>query len=38
MKPLRANRAPKWQLSVPTGFALLRERHFEIDTSLSLAA
>jgi hypothetical protein len=32
MKPLRANRAPKWQLSVAIGFALLRERHFEIDT------
>ena len=32
MKPMRANRASKWQLSVATGFALLRERHSDIDT------
>jgi len=32
MKPLRANRASKWQLSVATGFALLREHLSKIDT------
>jgi hypothetical protein len=32
MKPMRAIRASKWQLSVANGFALLRERYFEIDT------
>jgi hypothetical protein len=32
MKPSRANRASKGQLSVATGFALLRESCFEIDT------
>jgi hypothetical protein len=32
MKPLRVNRASKWQLSLADGSALLRERHFQIDT------
>ena len=32
MKPMRAIRASKWQLSVANGFALLRERYLEIDT------
>jgi hypothetical protein len=32
MKPMRAIRAPKWQLSVANDFALLRERYLEIDT------
>jgi hypothetical protein len=32
MKPMRAIRAQKWQLSVANGFALLRERYFQIDT------
>jgi hypothetical protein len=32
MKPKRAIRAKKWQSSVADGFALLRERYFEIDT------
>ena len=32
MKPMRAKRASKWQLSLANGFALLRERYFEIDT------
>ena len=32
MKRLRANRVSKWQLSIVTGCALLRERHSDIDT------
>jgi len=32
MKPVRAIRAWKCQLSVANGFALLRERYLEIDT------
>jgi len=32
MKPRLAKGALKWQLSVGIGFALLRERHCEIDT------
>jgi hypothetical protein len=32
MKPMRARRASKWQLSWANGFALLRERCLEIDT------
>jgi hypothetical protein len=32
MKPMRATRASKWQLSVANGFVLFRERYFEIDT------
>ena len=32
MKPMRAIRAQKWQLSVANGFDLLRERYLEIDT------
>jgi hypothetical protein len=32
MKPTRAIRASKWQLSVASDFALLRERYLEIDT------
>ena len=32
MKPMRAIRASKWQLSVANGLALLRERYLEIDT------
>jgi len=32
MEPMRARRAPKWQLSVATAFARLRERCLELDT------
>ena len=32
MKPKRAIRAQKWQLSLANDSALLRERYFEIDT------
>jgi hypothetical protein len=32
MKTMCANLASKWQLSVAPGFALLRERHSDIDT------
>jgi hypothetical protein len=32
MKPMRAIRAQKWQLSLANDSALLRERYFEIDT------
>lgn len=32
MKPVRAIRAWKWQLSAANCFALLRERYLEIDT------
>lgn len=32
MKAMLANRASKRQFSVATAFALLRERHLEIDT------
>jgi hypothetical protein len=32
MEPMRARRAPKWQLSVATVFARLRERCLELDT------
>ena len=32
MNPSRASRASKWQSNVADPFALLRERHFEIDT------
>ena len=32
MKPLRADRASKWQSGAGDAFALLRERHSDIDT------
>ena len=32
MKPMRARRTPKWQLSVANVFALLRERYLKMDT------
>jgi hypothetical protein len=32
MKPVRAIRASKWELSVANDSALLRERYLEIDT------
>jgi hypothetical protein len=32
MKPMRARCATKWQLRLAAGFALLRERHSDIDT------
>jgi hypothetical protein len=32
MKQMRARCVPKWQLSVATGFAHLREHHSDIDT------
>jgi hypothetical protein len=32
MKPMRARRAPKWQLSGANVFALLRERYLTMDT------